>query len=368
MRRFLAFIGFIIALALLTINLPHITNVYANQTEQVDVYDQQKQLVKSVVFIVGFDQYFINNETPGIKMDAKPFVEQGRTFVPVRYLANALGVTNENIGWESPRVTLAEPGFPVVELAVGSKTIKSDGKAAAMDVSPQARDGRTYLPARWVAEALGYEVAWDAENSIVLCWPKGAEKPDVNKVVEYVKTQAPVVPVPPQQPVTPVQPPVQPPVNPELPLEGTRPFSGKPLNPNDYVAYDGWAIPYEFKQPGASMMEMTIEELRQQPVVMGSNNGRIIYDVNVQKEMVYVKQAGTALVPARLILAKGNDLSVQRDNTLKEYNSNPFTHGYYVSLEADPGGGTKIEDVTHIILLYSNQALAIKNPLYKGGN
>ncbi|AGL01134.1 stalk domain-containing protein [Desulfoscipio gibsoniae] len=325
--------------------------------EQVNVYDQQKQLVKSVVFVVGSDRYFVDGQTPGVLMDAKPFIESGRTFVPVRYLGNALGVTDDYIGWESPRVTLDEPGFPVVDLAVGSKTIKSDGKATTMDVAPLLKTGRTYLPARFVAEALGYEVAWDAENGIVLCWPKGAEKPDVKAVVEYITGQAPATPV------TPVQP-----TEPELPAGETRPFSGTTLDPNDYVVAERKAIPYEFKQPGASIMEMTVEELRQKPVAMGSNNDTIIYDVNVQKDKVYVKQATGDLTPARLILAKGNNVSVQRDNTLKEYSSNPFTHGYYVSLEADPGGGTKIEDVTHITLLFSNQALAIKNPLYKGGS
>ncbi|SFH34099.1 Copper amine oxidase N-terminal domain-containing protein [Desulfotomaculum arcticum] len=363
MKRFALFFGLILVLAMLVINLPFITGANAQEQEQVNVYEDN-QLVKSVVFVVGNDHYFVNNETPGVKMDAKPFIETGRTFVPIRYLSNALGVTDKYIGWESPKVTLDEPDFPVVELTVGSKTIKSDGKATTMDVTPLLRQGRTYLPARFVAEALGYQVEWLPENNIVLCWPKGTKKPDVSSVIEYIgRKLIPQEPVEVQQPVE-----EQPQANPEIPAGETRTFSGKPLDPNDYVVAERKAIPYEFKQPGASIMEMTVEELRQEPVAMGSNNDTIIYDVDVQKDMFYVKQASSGLIPARLILAKGNDVSVQRDNTLKEYSSNPFTHGYYVSLEADPGGGTKIEDVTHIMLLFSNQALAIKNPLYKGGS
>ena len=30
-----------------------------------------------------------------------------------------------------------------------------------MDVAPEIKDGRTMLPARWVAETLGAEVEWD---------------------------------------------------------------------------------------------------------------------------------------------------------------------------------------------------------------
>ena len=45
-----------------------------DQTEQVDVYDQQQNLVKSVVFVIDKDEYFVNGQTPGIKMDGSVFV------------------------------------------------------------------------------------------------------------------------------------------------------------------------------------------------------------------------------------------------------------------------------------------------------
>ncbi|NLO89491.1 MAG: copper amine oxidase N-terminal domain-containing protein [Clostridia bacterium] len=164
--------------------------VIAEDKEQVDVYEGGK-LVKSVVFVIGVQEYFINGETPGIKMDATPFIQNGRTFVPIRYLGNALGVTNKYIFWNSPKVTFKEPGLPVVELSVGSKVIKSNGVSKTMDVAPVLKSGRTYLPARFVAEALGYEVAWDPQNKVVVCWPKGEEKPDYSSVLEYVKEQQP---------------------------------------------------------------------------------------------------------------------------------------------------------------------------------
>jgi hypothetical protein len=36
-----------------------------------------------------------------------------------------------------------------------------------MDVAPLIRNGRTYLPARYVAEAFGYTLAWDAAGRMV---------------------------------------------------------------------------------------------------------------------------------------------------------------------------------------------------------
>lgn len=159
--------------------------------ETIDVHDQDQQLTKSVAFSLGVKEYFIDNKVPGVKMDAAPFIENGRTFVPIRYLSNALGVTNENILWDSPLVRLTEPGFPLVELAVGVKQIKTDGKTKSIDTSPLLKSGRTYLPARFVAEALGYQVDWDATNQIVICWPAGADKPNINAVVSHIKQVKP---------------------------------------------------------------------------------------------------------------------------------------------------------------------------------
>jgi len=190
-RRFSLFIVLILVLALITINLRHITP--ANAETRVDVLDQQKQLVKSVVFVIGLNQYYVNNQTPGIKMDARPFIKDGRTFVPVRYLGNALGVTDENIAWDGVqqkvRLTL---GANSVEMVVGVPKITANGLAREIDVSPVLNDseGRTYLPARYIVEGLGFEVEWDEATQTVLCWPRGEVKPEVDAVKQYIKELA----------------------------------------------------------------------------------------------------------------------------------------------------------------------------------
>lgn len=144
--------------------------------EQVNVFEQNK-LVKSVIFPVGKDRYYVNGDTKGVQMDAKPYISpQGRTFVPVRFLGNALGVTNENINWDGvTRKAKLTLGTTSAELTVGQKQIITNGQAKAMDVAPELQSGRTFLPARFVAEALGYQV--DFINGLVVAWPQGAEKP-----------------------------------------------------------------------------------------------------------------------------------------------------------------------------------------------
>jgi hypothetical protein len=63
-------------------------------------------------------------------------------------------------------VTLTQ-GKTVVTLMIGSKKIVVKGKSSTMDVAPINKNGRTYIPATYVAQAFGYKVSWDAKSKTV---------------------------------------------------------------------------------------------------------------------------------------------------------------------------------------------------------
>ncbi|MCL5058880.1 MAG: copper amine oxidase N-terminal domain-containing protein, partial [Actinobacteria bacterium] len=133
-------------------------------------------------------QYFINGQTPGITMDAAPYIDSDRTFVPVRFLGNALGVEDKNITWDDSQGRAAlQAGSTRAELTIGVKQIITNGQAKDIDVAPQLQPpGRTFLPARFVCEALGFEVDWQ-NDKYVLVWPKGQPKPDIEAVKQYIQ-------------------------------------------------------------------------------------------------------------------------------------------------------------------------------------
>ncbi|OIQ53430.1 copper amine oxidase N-terminal domain-containing protein [Neomoorella thermoacetica] len=118
----------------------------------------------SAFFVVGLKSYaFDDNGVPSNnEMDVAPFIENGRAYVPVRYLAYGLGVAEKDVNWDeaSQTVTLSMEGT-TVKLQVGSKTFYVNGKPQEMDVTPLLRDGRVFLPARFVAEAFGFDVFWE---------------------------------------------------------------------------------------------------------------------------------------------------------------------------------------------------------------
>jgi len=102
-------------------------------------------------------------------MDAAPYIKAGRTYVPVRYLGLALGVAESDIVWDAATQTVTiTKGDKKVEMTIGSSTITVNGEAKTMEVAPEITGGRTMLPARYVAEGLGYVVGWDPSSRTVL--------------------------------------------------------------------------------------------------------------------------------------------------------------------------------------------------------
>ncbi|MCS5695459.1 copper amine oxidase N-terminal domain-containing protein [Desulfofundulus thermocisternus] len=112
----------------------------------------------TVVFKVGDTKFTVNGAEQ--TMDVAPYVKNGRTFIPVRYSAQAVGVTPENILYSGGKVTLLK-GDKVVQFTIGSNVMLINGVAVNMDVKAEITNGRTMLPFRYVAQALGAQVNWD---------------------------------------------------------------------------------------------------------------------------------------------------------------------------------------------------------------
>jgi photosystem II stability/assembly factor-like uncharacterized protein len=143
----------------------------AETAEQQPVEEKQEEgrqqsdemVVPPVKFVVGQKTYSVGDRV--FDMDAEAFTENGRTYVPVRYLGDALGA---EIKWDgaTQMVTLVKDNV-TVKLVVGSKAINVNDQPKQMDVAPLVRGGRTYLPARYVAEAFGYRMGWDPVTQTV---------------------------------------------------------------------------------------------------------------------------------------------------------------------------------------------------------
>ena len=107
---------------------------------------------------IGFPNIFDLAQNTGVIMDALPFIENGRTMLPVRFIGEMLGA---NILWkrETREVSITLDGDELV-FAIGEM-------APGMDVPAQIIDSRTFVPLRFIAEHFNALVQFDSETRTI---------------------------------------------------------------------------------------------------------------------------------------------------------------------------------------------------------
>ncbi|GAF25574.1 Cu2+-containing amine oxidase [Moorella thermoacetica Y72] len=115
-------------------------------------------------FIIGSTTYTVN----GVEatMDVAAYTKDGRTYLPVRYVAYALGITPENILWDGKTATFIGNGR-VVQATPGSSVLTINGAPVTMDVPTENVNGRVMVPFRWVAQVFGAQVNYDDATQTV---------------------------------------------------------------------------------------------------------------------------------------------------------------------------------------------------------
>ncbi|GFN22621.1 N-acetylmuramoyl-L-alanine amidase [Thermanaeromonas sp. C210] len=98
-----------------------------------------------------------------------PYVDTaGRTMVPIRIIMEAM---KAKVGWVAGEQKVRiEYGNTVLEMWIGKKTARLDGRTLAMDTAPVLHQGTTMVPVRVIAENFGAQVDWDASSSSVRIW------------------------------------------------------------------------------------------------------------------------------------------------------------------------------------------------------
>ena len=96
----------------------------------------------------------VNSDVKAIA--AAPMIQDGRTFVPFRALAEAFGAEVEWV--EATQSVVAELNGVKVVMNIGEKAYTVDGKVLNADVAPFINGASTMVPVRFVAEAFGINV------------------------------------------------------------------------------------------------------------------------------------------------------------------------------------------------------------------
>ncbi|MGE5416882.1 MAG: copper amine oxidase N-terminal domain-containing protein [Acidobacteriota bacterium] len=95
-----------------------------------------------------------------------PVTVKGSTYVPMRSIFELVGA---DVDWnEYTNTVTAMKGDKGIILTIGKTRAFIDEKPVVLDAPPRIIDRRTYVPLRFIAQALGIEIHWDGKYRIKL--------------------------------------------------------------------------------------------------------------------------------------------------------------------------------------------------------
>lgn len=158
---------------------PKITVRNGEKSASLTFYDSNSRVIS---MFVNKKEYSLNG-TP-MQMDVAPFIKDSRTLIPLRFVAEAIG---GNVDWNSElrEVTIAYNGM-TLQLPVGKKTMVVNGQPKEMDTAALVKNDRTFVPIRFVAEALGLSIGYDDKTREVTLVEQNRQNEGKENEVESV--------------------------------------------------------------------------------------------------------------------------------------------------------------------------------------
>lgn len=125
--------------------------------------DGKERRINTAILVISQIPVYLDNQR--IYFEVPPVNQKGRVLVPVRKLFESLGASVE---WDdATRTVSAVRGETRVELPIGKKTARVNGKKVTIDSEAIIINGRTMVPLRFVSQALGAKVSWDGATQSV---------------------------------------------------------------------------------------------------------------------------------------------------------------------------------------------------------
>lgn len=124
--------------------------------------------MSTAVFADNSPSVYLNGEKMSFTDNVNPYIdsESGRTLIPMRDIYQAIGAV---VQWdEDTRTAIAVKGDTYVTVQIGSTKAFVNSEEHTLDVAGVITNDRTFLPLRFVVEAMGAQVEWDNENYAVM--------------------------------------------------------------------------------------------------------------------------------------------------------------------------------------------------------
>jgi hypothetical protein len=137
-----------------------ILDLAENQT----TYPLEIRLVVLIWLQIGKSYITVNKERKEIP--AAPYIQSGRTMVPLRALSEAFGFKVEWIA--ATREIVLTLDRTEIRLFIGKKELYLNNEIRSIDVPPEIVNSSTFVPLRVISEIMGATIDWNAEDQSIL--------------------------------------------------------------------------------------------------------------------------------------------------------------------------------------------------------
>ena len=116
-----------------------------------------------------------------------PYIENDRTMVPLRFISETFGADVEWIP-ETRTIEIALEDTKIT-MQLDNRDYQINGETKAMDTVPVIREDRTFVPIRFVSEALEKAVYWNGTTGVVVVAPLNNPWDDTDSLSQELMTQ-----------------------------------------------------------------------------------------------------------------------------------------------------------------------------------
>lgn len=129
----------------------------SNNTTYCDFTVKPKARERKITMQIGSPKATIDGKET--TLSAPPFISSGKTMVPFRFVAEAL---DAKVSWDQfeKMVTIVK-GDITIYLWIGKTYSIVSGNMVTLSSPPVLRNGKTFVPMRFISESLGAKVDWE---------------------------------------------------------------------------------------------------------------------------------------------------------------------------------------------------------------
>lgn len=140
-----------------------------------------------VLIQIGSKNAYVNGENKII--DVAPYIKNGRTMVPLRFISEAFGARVDYIDEDGIPGADIQYGSILIAVSVDSEVVWVDNLQKYLDVAPEIYNNRIFVPLRFFADTFKCQIDWDSENQIVKIVGTKKELLTPDEAIQIVKNK-----------------------------------------------------------------------------------------------------------------------------------------------------------------------------------